>query len=232
MKTFLQETAEALYDRYGAGVSDLHLLFPSRRARLFFNDALSALAARPLWQPRYRSLDEVMEEATGMRKSDSVRLLAELYAVYSAHHPEPFDRFYAWGEMLLADFDQIDKYRIDAAGLFVNIADLKELENDLSYLTAEQREIIRGFWHHFDDPADTSPEKHHFSTVWNTLLPIYNEFRARLEQIGLAYPGMIPAVLSWTWMGGLWELFLPELPSFRGLILPFPRNALPRPFRL
>jgi hypothetical protein len=191
MQTFLQETAAALYDRYGEGISERHLVFPSRRARLFFNDALSALAGRPLWQPRYRSLDELMETAAGMRKSDSVRLLAELYAVYSAHHPEPFNRFYAWGEMLLADFDQIDKYRIDAAALFVNIAELKDLEGDLSYLTAEQRTIIRRFWRHFDDGATASPEKQHFSKVWNTLLPIYREFRERLETIGLAYPGMI-----------------------------------------
>jgi hypothetical protein len=191
MQTFLQETAAALYDRYGEGISELHLVFPSRRARLFFNDALSALVGRPLWQPRYRSPDELMETAAGIRKSDSVRLLAELYAVYSEHHPEPFDRFYAWGEMLLADFDQIDKYRIDAAALFVNIAELKDLEGDLSYLSAEQRAIIRRFWRHFDDGATASPEKQHFSKVWNTLLPIYTGFRARLEAIGLAYPGMI-----------------------------------------
>lgn len=132
-----------------------------------------------------------MEEVAGIKKSDSVRLIAELYKIYSQYHPEPFDKFYRWGEMLLSDFDQIDKYRIEAKTLFINIADLKELESDLSYLTPEQLEIIRLFWRNFGTGDPDSPEKLHFAGVWNTLLPIYNAFRKRLTEIGLAYPGMI-----------------------------------------
>lgn len=191
MQTFLRETAETLYARHGDEISSLHILFPSLRARQFFNDALAAIAGKPLWQPHYRTVDELMEEAAGIRKSDSVRLVAELYTVYREFHDETFDKFYRWGETLLSDFDQIDKYRIDAPTLFINIADLKSLESDLSYLTPEQIGIIRQFWRNFDVENLNSDEKRHFVGIWNSLLPIYEGFRARLEEIGLAYPGMI-----------------------------------------
>lgn len=191
MDTFLHETAQRLYDRYGEEISSLSILFPSRRARLFFNEALAEIAGKPLWQPHYTSMDEVMEGIAGIRKSDNIRLIAELYKVYSKYHTEGFDSFYFWGEILLSDFDSIDKYMIDAAMLFINIADLKTLESDLSYLTEEQVRIISQFWRNFNIEDLTSPEKQHFVKVWNSLLEIYTDFRARLAEIGLAYPGMI-----------------------------------------
>ena len=121
MPGFLQEVAADLYDRYGDDISSLSVLFPSRRARLFFIDALSGIAERPLWQPRWTTIDELMSEISGLRIGDRVRLVTELYKVYSEFHPESFDKFYFWGEMLLTDFDTIDKYLIDADMLFRNL---------------------------------------------------------------------------------------------------------------
>ena len=149
MKGFISELAERLYDRYGDEVSSLRMVFPSRRARLFFSDALASVARRPLWQPRFESLGEIMERVAGMRLSDEIKLVTELYKVYSRYHDESFDAFYFWGGMLLADFDQIDKYLIDADMLFSNMGDLKALESDRSYLTAEQIEVIARFWRSF-----------------------------------------------------------------------------------
>jgi hypothetical protein len=191
VQTFLQEVAAQLYREYGDEVSSLRVVLPSRRARLFFNEALASLAGRPLWSPRYLSVDELMTTLSGLHRSDPVRLICELYKAYSRHHDEPFDKFYFWGESLLADFDQVDKYLIDAPMLFVNIADLKRLESDHSYLTPRQIEIIREFWQDFNVEAADSPEKQRFSRIWNTLLPIYNEYRELLAANEMAYPGMV-----------------------------------------
>ena len=109
MQSFLQEVAADLYRRYGEDVSSLHILFPTRRARHFFIDALSHLAERPMWQPRWLTIDDLMQEVSGLHSGERIRLIAELYKVYSACHDEPFDKFYFWGEMLLNDFDTIDK---------------------------------------------------------------------------------------------------------------------------
>ena len=94
---------------------------------------------------RFVSIGELMERLSGLRGSDRVKLITELYKVYSRVHDESFDTFYFWGDMLLADFDQIDKYLIDADMLFSNIGDLKALEGDHSYLTDDQIRVIRQF---------------------------------------------------------------------------------------
>ena len=179
MQSFLQEVAADLYRRYGEDVSSLHILFPTRRARHFFIDALSHLAERPMWQPRWLTIDDLMQEVSGLHSGERIRLIAELYKVYSACHDEPFDKFYFWGEMLLNDFDTIDKYRVDADALFRNIYELKELESDVSYLTAEQLEVIRQFWANFTDGATLSEEKRRFLAVWRTLGDVYHGFHAR-----------------------------------------------------
>lgn len=191
MKGFISELAERLYDRYGDEVSSLRMVFSSRRARLFFSDALASVARRPLWQPRFESLGEIMERVAGMRLSDEIKLVTELYKVYSRYHDESFDAFYFWGGMLLADFDQIDKYLIDADMLFSNMGDLKALESDRSYLTAEQIEVIARFWRSFGLESEFSEEKERFMTIWRSMADVYHGFRDRLREQGLAYEGMI-----------------------------------------
>ena len=188
--SFLHETARDLYDRYGDGISSLHMLFPSRRARLFFIDALASIAGRPLWQPNWMSVDDLMSEVSGLHTADRVRLIAELYKVYVQYHKEPFDKFYFWGDMLLTDFDTIDKYMVDAGMLFRNISDIKELEADVSYLTPEQLKIV-AFWGCFRDGSELSDEKQRFLEMWRTLGDIYTGFRRRLTDAGIAYGGMM-----------------------------------------
>ena len=196
MQTFLSEIAERLYDRYGDDVSSLSILFPSRRARIFFLDALSSIAKRPMWQPEWLTVDDLMSEISGVAVADRIRLLSELYKVYSHYHDEPFDRFYFWGDMLLADFDTVDKYRIDADRLFRNVADIKELEADISYLTPEQLHIVSLFWKNFTDDAELSVEKRRFLELWRSLAPIYHEYGDRLSELGMAYSGRMYRVAA------------------------------------
>ena len=190
MKGFLEEVAADLYARYGEGLSDRAVLFPSRRARLFFVDALGRIAGRPMWQPEWVTINALTGEISGLHTGDRVRLITELYKVYSAYHNEPFDKFYFWGDMLLTDFDTIDKYLIDAQMLFRNISEIKEIEADISYLTPAQLRIL-SFWSSFGEQADLSEEKRRFLAIWKTLGPIYRRFRERLSSLGIAYNGMV-----------------------------------------
>ena len=190
MKGFLEEVAADLYARYGEGLSERAVLFPSRRARLFFVDALGRIAGRPMWQPEWVTIDDLTGEISGLHTGDRVRLITELYKVYSAYHNEPFDTFYFWGDMLLTDFDTIDKYLIDAQMLFRNISEIKEIEADISYLTPAQLRIL-SFWSSFGEQADLSEEKRRFLAIWKTLGPIYRRFRERLSSLGIAYNGMV-----------------------------------------
>ena len=193
MKSFLSEVASYLYQRYGDDISSLQMIFPNRRAQLFFCEVLMQEIKRPIWQPTFVSIQELMEHVSGLHTSDRIKLIVELYKVYSKHHQETFDSFYFWGDMLLSDFDQIDKYMIPADVLFSNIHDLKTLESDLSYLTPEQREVIARFWTNFNlnDSQSDSEEKKHFWDIWKSLSKIYHEFHDTLTQKGLAYEGMV-----------------------------------------
>ena len=195
MATFIEEVASRLYDKYGDDVSSLTVVLPSKRARLFFAEALANIAVRPIWEPNYTSIDDVMCQLSALRKADKLRLVAELYKVYSRYHEESFDEFYHWGEVLLADFDMVDKYLVDASQLFSNISDLKELEADMSYLSAEQIELINRFWRTLTGETskviDEASAKGRFLKVWRSLGAIYEEYRSRLQQLGIGYAGMI-----------------------------------------
>ena len=190
-KSFQRELAERLLERHSGDLSSLVILFPSLRARSFFNSALSSLVTKPTWQPKWTTIDELMESASGLVRGERIRLIAELHNIYVKYHPnEEFDKFYFWGDMLIADFDMIDKYLVDASQLLRNLEDIKELEADVSYLTPEQLRII-SFWKSIGDNDSLSEQKRRFLKIWRSLPAIYTEFRERLTSLGFAYTGMI-----------------------------------------
>lgn len=189
--TFLKELARILIDRYSGDLSSLDIMFPSLRARTFFVDAIAETTSKPVWQPSWTTIDEIMEQVAGISRGERIRLIAELYQVYVKHHPgESFDKFYFWGDMLISDFDLIDKYMVDASQLLRNIEEIKELEADVSYLTPEQLRII-SFWKSIGDNDSLTEQKQRFLKVWRSLPAIYNEYRTTLLGKGIGYTGMI-----------------------------------------
>ena len=196
MATFIEEVASQLYDKYGDEVSSLTMVLPSKRARLFFAEALSKVALHPIWEPNYTSIDDLMCQLSALRKADRLRLIAELHKVYKEYHDEDFDEFYHWGEVLLSDFDMIDKYQVDAAQLFTNISDLKDLDTYMGAdFTEEQLEMINRFWRTLagdkSGAIDKDSAKGRFLNVWHSLGAIYESYRARLRSLGIGYTGMI-----------------------------------------
>lgn len=192
MSTFIREFAQTLLNRYNNDMSNLVVMFPSLRARVFFNDAISSIIDTPIWQPSWSTIDELMERGSGLMRGERIRLISELYKIYVKHHPsESFDRFYFWGEMLISDFDMIDKYLIDANQLLRNIEDIKEIEADVSYLTPEQEQIIKNFWSSIGPETSLTEQKQRFLAVWRSLPMIYAEYREQLFRLGIGYTGMI-----------------------------------------
>jgi hypothetical protein len=187
---FLQAVAKDIYSEYGNEISSLTLVLPSRRAQLFFFDELTALIDKPVWSPAYMSLEEVVSSFTQLKKLDDFALLMLLYEVYRKYtnSSESFDKFYFWGETLLNDFDDIDKYLVDVKLLFGNLKAQKDLEGDLSFLTDEQISYIRQFWKSFDPKSRLQNQ---FIEIWDVLLPIYNDFKSTLNSRNQAYTGMI-----------------------------------------
>lgn len=192
MNAFLKHVAEDIYEKYGNRLADKAIVFPNKRAGLFFNEYLKNISAEPLWSPAYLTINELFEECSELVEGDTILLVSKLYKEYckNTQSNEPLDKFYYWGEMLIKDFDDIDKNLVDVEKLFTNLKELRAMGNAADTLDEEQKSAIRQFFTNFN--ADENSEiKRRFLSVWEVLLPIYNDFRTSLRNEGIAYSGMI-----------------------------------------
>lgn len=192
MKPFLYQVASLFYEKWGAEVSRLAFVFPNRRTGLFFQKYLSEVADTPLFSPTILTINDLFIQLSGKQSADRISMLFTLYDIYirQSGSTETFDEFLYWGEMLLNDFDDIDKYMANARMLFSNVTDLREIENDFDFLSDEQIAAIRSFWSSFYPRGDT-PNQQQFLAVWQVLYDLYEEFRATLTAEGKGYEGMI-----------------------------------------
>ena len=184
MKPFLYQVASLFYEKWGAEVSRLAFVFPNRRTGLFFQKYLSEVADIPLFSPTILTINDLFIQLSGKQSADRISMLFTLYDIYirQSGSTETFDEFLYWGEMLLNDFDDIDKYMANARMLFSNVTDLREIENDFDFLSDEQIAAIRSFWSSFYPRGDT-PNQQQFLAVWQVLYDLYEEFRATLEVV-------------------------------------------------
>ncbi|WP_297901835.1 PD-(D/E)XK nuclease family protein [uncultured Parabacteroides sp.] len=192
MKPFLYQVASLFYEKYGVEVSRLAFVFPNRRTGLFFQKYLSEIADTPLFSPTILTINDLFIQLSGKQTADRISMLFTLYDIYirQSGSTETFDEFLYWGEMLLNDFDDVDKYMANARMLFSNVTDLREIENDFDFLSDEQIAAIRSFWSSFYPRGDT-PNQQQFLAVWQVLYDLYEEFRAALAAEGKGYEGMI-----------------------------------------
>jgi hypothetical protein len=194
MESFLKELAVKL-NKENPSWDGVTLVFPNRRAALYFRKHLSEIITQPLFAPNLITIEDFISEMATVRVPDKLELVHRLHASYqqiinaAGAHSEPFDQFYFWGDMLLRDFDEVDKYLVNAEQLFKDLRNQKELDSSFDYLTDEQRKFLREFWSSFDETLNQNKMK--FIEVWIKLFELYKTFRAQLEAEGLAYEGML-----------------------------------------
>ena len=191
MKSFLEYVAEDIIQKYGTNLSRIAIVFPNKRASLFLNEALARQAQRPIWSPAYITISELFRQQSNLRVADPIQSVCLLHQSFCAitGSTETLDKFYGWGQLLLSDFDDIDKNMADADRVLANLRDIHELD-DLSYLTDEQREMLQRFFSNFTE-EHPSELKERFLHIWSRMADIYHDFRQRLSSQGLAYEGML-----------------------------------------
>ncbi|MCM8873370.1 MAG: PD-(D/E)XK nuclease family protein [Paludibacteraceae bacterium] len=208
MTEFLQTVAKHYFDalpRRADGrpdylqLTDWIFIFPSRRAGLFFGKHLCTLnGERPLLAPQRITIGDLFGLFSDFRVADRTELLFRLYKVYNevrgqrgvADGSERFENFIFWGEMMLRDFDEVDKYLVPADKLFHNVRDLKELEN-LGEWDEEIRKLFCEFWHNVaPQSAQAGSAKESFTHTWAILYEVYSRFRQALRDEKIAYEGM------------------------------------------
>ncbi|MGL4331278.1 MAG: PD-(D/E)XK nuclease family protein [Bacteroidales bacterium] len=192
MTTFLHDVADIFWNKYGADISRIAFVFPNRRAGVFFQRELAQMTDKPLFSPAILTINELFLRQSELQVADKVSMLFILYKIYKeiSGSEETFDEFVFWGDMLLNDFDDVDKWLAHPKQLFMNIKDLKEIDDTFDYLSEEQIEAIRQFWGSFS-PDSEGQKVTEFLALWKVLLPVYEELREQLQSQGLAYEGMI-----------------------------------------
>lgn len=155
---------------------------------------------RPELMPEMTTINDFFFRAGGMQAAGRIPLLLRLYDCYRELNPraEPLDDFIFWGDVILADFNDADKYLVDARQLFTNVSDLRAVHDDYSYLTENQRRAIGNFVSHFGNAdfaaakdGDAPGIKERFLRIWNLLYPLYVSFNKVLSESGTAYEGMV-----------------------------------------
>ena len=189
---FLKQIAESLYHIHGQNIANITIVFPNRRAGLFFTEYLSRLITRPTFSPEIITIQELFSNISQLQNADQLQLIFRLYKIYRdlSGSKESFDEFYLWGEMLLHDFDQVDKYLIDAELLFTNITDLKEIDEQFNDWNEDRKEEIKHFWKSMTS-GDQKHDQKEFVRLWQVLYPIYQKLKEELYAGQLAYEGML-----------------------------------------
>ena len=208
MTPFLKQVADHYFNK--GQIEDNCFVFPNRRSMVFFRKWLAEAVAgteRPMIVPQMLTINDFFARVSGLMTSDRLRLMFCLYDCYSAMNlnAEPIDEFVFWGDVILADFNDVDKYLVDAEQLFANISDYKQIQDSFSYLTETQKKAIESFISHFNDlsgrltvniDTDDPDVKGRFLQIWNILYPLYRDFNKALKSKGMSYEGMAYRTLA------------------------------------
>ena len=191
MRTFLEYVAEDIISKYGSDLAHTAVIFPNKRARLFFNEYLARQVEGTMWSPTYLTISELFRSHSRLTTADPIKLICDLHKSFVSvtGTKESLDHFYSWGQIMLADFDDIDKNMADAAQIFKNVGDIHELD-DISYLSEDQLNMLKRFFSNFSENK-SSELKRRFIELWSRFNDIYTDFNNRLYNQGLAYEGAL-----------------------------------------
>ena len=186
MTPFLKQVADHYYGT--TSLEDRCFIFPNRRSLTFFKkyitEAVVAGSDRPIVMPKLLTVSQFFQNMAPVTVADRVTLLVVLYECYAKLNPsaESLDEFIFWGDILLGDFNDVDKYLADPEQLFANISDLKNIQDDFSYLTDTQRKAIKAFVRHFNEKSGKKSDNPNakdvslaFLQIWNLMYPLYQE---------------------------------------------------------
>lgn len=201
---FLKTVARDLLEKFNGELSDITVVFPNNRAKIFFNKYLYECVGKPLWSPSYTTIQSLFQSCSSLNVVDDIKLVCILYEIYEKVLSErlngtddeyllqedSLDAFYNWGKVLLGDFSDVDDNMVDAKMLFQNIRDTIPFENDQSHLTEEQKQVLKRFFDIFNQEEETKL-KRRFMVLWELLGKIYSQFKERLLERGESYEAMM-----------------------------------------
>ncbi|MBL4662801.1 MAG: PD-(D/E)XK nuclease family protein [Flavobacteriaceae bacterium] len=175
MLAFLEETIHSIQNKH-EDISNCILILPSKRAGGFLKNYLLKHTNKTIFSPKIISIEEFIEELSGLKIVSPEELLIKSYQAYrttdSIIEKESFDDYTSWANALLNDFSEIDRYLVNPKLFFDYLSSIKTLEKWGA--TNEQTTLITNYLQ-----------------FWNNLLPFYYELNNLLTQEQLGYQGMV-----------------------------------------
>lgn len=188
---FLRSLAERCKAEYEQNCGQLKVIFPNKRAGLYFATFLSELYDKPIWSPMISSFEAFVEEQQDRKLADELQLSFILYKAYKELVPqaESFDAFLPWGEMILKDFNDIDNYLVETKHIFRVIKSQKELDESFHFLSQEDQKVVQNFWQGF--LPEPNKKQSEFIKTWAILDQLYVRFNELLAEQNLIYKGRL-----------------------------------------
>ena len=171
MITFLEETLIKIKESY-TDISQLTLILPSKRACGFLLNYLKSNNQKTVFAPKIISIEEFIEEVSGLKIIDSTELLFESYNIYLKTSPDQekdsFEVYATWANTLLNDFNEIDRYVIPTNSFFNYLSSIQ----DINYwgVQKEKTALIENYL-----------------KFWNSLSSFYENFKSNLLNSNTGY---------------------------------------------
>lgn len=174
MRTFIDDVVDKVWDEQSS-ISDVVFVLPSKRAGTFLKEAISKKAGKTIFAPNVYSIEEFVENVSGLSYATNAEQVFELYTAYlqtGSYEKETFDTFLTWGETLLQDFNEVDRYLVSAEALFSNLSAIQEIN-------------------HWSASSEKTALIENYLSFWKNILPIYNSFNKNLINKGIGHQGLV-----------------------------------------
>ena len=175
MNSFISDVLQNLIDK-GEDLSDLSFILPSKRAGVFLRQELSVVVNKTIFSPKIISIEEFVENLAQIKSSTNTVLLFEFYNTYIELTPkndqEPFETFSKWAQILLQDFNEIDRYLIPQGHIFDYLSAIKTLDH----------------WSLEDNKTDVVKN---YLKFWDKLKHYYKHYSEALIRKKIGYQGLI-----------------------------------------
>lgn len=200
MKSFLEYVATNIYQQFNGNLQRVAVVFPNKRAAIFMDEYLAQQTRQPLWSPAYTTISDLFRSHSSLTVGDHLMLISLLYQVFYKHTredriregmtDESLDKFWGWGELLLSDFDDIDKNLAPAAGVFRELKNYHALDGDPALSEQQIESLNKIFSEYRRENHDTALQRR-FERLWSHLYDIYADYQTVLRSHGTAYEGML-----------------------------------------
>ena len=177
MTTFIDDVVKELLQQ-PTDISRITIVLPSKRAGTFFIESLSKHLEKVSFAPEIISIEEFIETVSGFKTLSNTELLFEFYEVYLNHTPssqvESFETFSKWAQIIVQDFNEIDRYLVPPESIFDYLNAIKKIENQHWSLDSDQTEYIKNYL-----------------AFWDRLKLYYHHLQERLISVSKGYQGMV-----------------------------------------